>query len=228
MRDLAVLFLHLLATVARLAGPGGARSVLAESVLVKQQVLILIALFMSICASAHAGELRGIIIDRADETPLAARLYIHDSRGESFFAKSADRDGSAVAYRKQRSPESFEVHTSLSAHPFTVELPVGRYTLTVERGKEYLPITKTVQIGAEPTEIEIRLRRWVKMAEFGWYSGETHVHRSMQELPNLLVAEDLNVALPLTYWVTVADTPPSQVCLSFIPSGRKRLNSHRR
>ena len=41
MRDLAVLFLHLLATVARLAGPGGARSVVAESVLVKQQVLIL-------------------------------------------------------------------------------------------------------------------------------------------------------------------------------------------
>ena len=41
MRDLAVLFLHLLATVARLAGPGGARSVVAESLLVKQQLLIL-------------------------------------------------------------------------------------------------------------------------------------------------------------------------------------------
>src|ERR1700730_7722414 len=41
MRDLAVLFLHLLATVARLAGPGGARSLVAESVLVKQQLLIL-------------------------------------------------------------------------------------------------------------------------------------------------------------------------------------------
>jgi hypothetical protein len=39
--DLAVLFLQLLATVARLAGPGGARSVVAESVLVKQQPLIL-------------------------------------------------------------------------------------------------------------------------------------------------------------------------------------------
>src|SRR3989449_6058195 len=34
-------FLHLLATVARLAGPGGARSVVAESVLVKHQLLIL-------------------------------------------------------------------------------------------------------------------------------------------------------------------------------------------
>ena len=41
MRDLAVLFLHLLATVARLARPGGARSVIAESLFIKQQLLIL-------------------------------------------------------------------------------------------------------------------------------------------------------------------------------------------
>lgn len=38
---MAVLFLHLLSTVARLAGPGGARSVVAESLLLKQQLLIL-------------------------------------------------------------------------------------------------------------------------------------------------------------------------------------------
>ena len=41
MRDLAVLFLHLLTTVARLAGPGGARALVAESMLVKHQLLIL-------------------------------------------------------------------------------------------------------------------------------------------------------------------------------------------
>ena len=41
MLDLAVLFLHLLATVARLAGPGGARAVVAESILIKHQLLIL-------------------------------------------------------------------------------------------------------------------------------------------------------------------------------------------
>jgi putative transposase len=41
VRDLAVLFLHLLVTVARLAGPGGARSVVAESVLVRHQLLVL-------------------------------------------------------------------------------------------------------------------------------------------------------------------------------------------
>jgi hypothetical protein len=41
MRDLAALFIHLITTIARFAGPGGARSVVGESVLVKQQLLIL-------------------------------------------------------------------------------------------------------------------------------------------------------------------------------------------
>jgi putative transposase len=41
MRNLVVLFVHFMATVARLLGPGGVRSVVAESVLVKQQLLIL-------------------------------------------------------------------------------------------------------------------------------------------------------------------------------------------
>ena len=40
MRDLAILFIHLLVTIARLLGPGGARSVVAESLLVKHQLLI--------------------------------------------------------------------------------------------------------------------------------------------------------------------------------------------
>jgi len=41
MRDLVILFLHLLVTLFRLARPAGLRSVLAESVLVKHQLLIL-------------------------------------------------------------------------------------------------------------------------------------------------------------------------------------------
>ena len=41
MRDLVILFIHLIVTFARLLGPGGKRSVVAESVLIKQQLLIL-------------------------------------------------------------------------------------------------------------------------------------------------------------------------------------------
>jgi hypothetical protein len=39
MPDLVLLFIHVIATLARLLGPGGLRSVVAESVLVKQQLL---------------------------------------------------------------------------------------------------------------------------------------------------------------------------------------------
>ncbi len=41
MRDLAILFVHLLTTIAKLTRPGGARAVVAESLLVKHQLLIL-------------------------------------------------------------------------------------------------------------------------------------------------------------------------------------------
>src|SRR5262245_33319956 len=41
VRELAILFLHALTTIVRLAGPGGVRAVVAESVLVKQQLVIL-------------------------------------------------------------------------------------------------------------------------------------------------------------------------------------------
>ena len=41
MRDLAILFIHMFVTIARLLGPGGARSVVAESLLVKNQLLLL-------------------------------------------------------------------------------------------------------------------------------------------------------------------------------------------
>jgi len=41
MRDLTILFVHLLTTIAKLTRSGGARAVVAESLLVKHQLLIL-------------------------------------------------------------------------------------------------------------------------------------------------------------------------------------------
>ena len=38
MRDLVILLFHLISTLARLLGPGGLRSVVAESLLVKHQM----------------------------------------------------------------------------------------------------------------------------------------------------------------------------------------------
>jgi len=41
VRDLLILFVHLVVTIARLARPGGVRSVVAESALVRHQLLVL-------------------------------------------------------------------------------------------------------------------------------------------------------------------------------------------
>ena len=41
MRDFAIVFVHLIVTLARLATPGGLRSVVAESVLIRHQLIIL-------------------------------------------------------------------------------------------------------------------------------------------------------------------------------------------
>lgn len=41
MRDLVILLIHLITTIARLLGPGGARAIVAESLLVKHQLVIL-------------------------------------------------------------------------------------------------------------------------------------------------------------------------------------------
>lgn len=153
----------------------------------------------------------GSIVDAETGDPLAARVYLQGEDGTWHFPRSKDKDGTAVQYRKLRqdNPRSVEMHTTLSAHPFVVDLPPGKYTLTVEHGKEYFPHARQIIVDKDELRVNVRLRRWTDMAKRGWYSGETHVHRSVDELPTLMLAEDLNVTFPLTYWVTEAFAPPS-------------------
>jgi hypothetical protein len=161
-------------------------------------------------ALAKAATLTGEIRDAETGELVPARLYIQSADGKWFFAASAGKAGSAVTYQKSRGEKSTENHTALSAHPFTVELPPGKYTLTAERGKEYLTAEQTVEVGDGPVKVEIKLKRWIDLAAKGWYSGDTHVHRTLADLPTAMLADDLNVALPLTSWVTKSDTPPGQ------------------
>ena len=41
MKDLLVLLAHLLKTLAKLLGPGGAQAIIADSLLIKQQLLVI-------------------------------------------------------------------------------------------------------------------------------------------------------------------------------------------
>jgi hypothetical protein len=168
--------------------------------------IILIASLL-VGAVPRATKLSGSVVDTDTGKPIPCRIEIRGSDGTLHTVKTTAAEGSAVVYKKDRGASSV-LHTTLSAHPFEVELAPGTYTVTVQRGKEYLPETRRVDVGQEPVEIAFKLKRWINMAERGWYSGETHVHRSPEELPNLMLAEDLNVAFPFASWVTEAYTAP--------------------
>src|SRR5262245_31280979 len=161
-------------------------------------------------ATPDGTSVRGEVTDAATGKAVACRIYIEGDDGTWHFPKPEAKAGSAIEYRRERkdNPRSVEMHTTLSAHPFVVSLPPGRYTFTVERGKEYLSETRVVTVGKDPVDLKFKLRRWIDMAALGWYSGETHVHRAAEELPTLMLAEDLNVAFPLSYWVTEAFASP--------------------
>jgi len=169
---------------------------------------LLLSLFVGV---AHATEFKARVIDDKTSEPLAARIYLTGSDGNDLFVESADPDGTAVIYREQWVPMegSSEKHTTVSAHSFKADLKPGKYQLTVERGKEYFPLTAAIEIGDTSVEQTFRLRRWIDLAARGWYSGETHVHRHFEELPNVVQAEDLNVSFPVSYWTTSSVAPPS-------------------
>ena len=166
-------------------------------------------LFFSLCYPAFAAEFRAEVLDQ-DGKRLPARVYLQHEDGRWFFPQSVSPKGSAVYYKKQRREKSVEMHTTLSAHPFTVSLPDGKYTLTVERGKEYRPKVERFEVRGKAVRLKVKLERWVNMAARGWFSGDTHVHRTLADLPNVMLAEDLNVAFPLTQWVTRAYDAPAK------------------
>lgn len=167
-------------------------------------------ILISMLSSGFAAELRGRVIDSDTGERLAARVYLRNANGEWLFVKSTDPDRPARPYREQwvPMPQSVELHTTVEATDFQAILPAGEYSIEVERGKEYHPFRKQIQLDETGQDLTIRLKRWINMAERGWYSGETHVHRRLEELPNVMQAEDLNVAFPVTFWTVNASQIP--------------------
>ncbi|MSU62754.1 MAG: hypothetical protein EXS31_10220 [Pedosphaera sp.] len=160
--------------------------------------------------AAQGAEFRGNVVDADSGKPIAARVYLQNATGEWLLVNSAATSGSALPYLEQwvPMPGSAERHTTVSAHPFLVELPRGEYMIEIERGKEFIPLRQRIEIADAPVEQTFRLKRWIDLAQRGWFSGETHVHRRIGELPNVMLAEDLNVAFPVTFWTVRSDAAP--------------------
>lgn len=151
------------------------------------------------------------ISDEVSGEAIPARVYLRRVDGKTpYFFESTSAEGTAVRYEKQNwiNQASVEYHTTISPHPAMAIVPAGKYELVVEHGKTYFPHQQMIDV-ADDVDVSVSLRSWIDMAKRGWYSGDLHIHRSIDELKNIVLAEDLNVVFPLTQWVTLADTPPS-------------------
>lgn len=136
------------------------------------------------------GLLRGTLIDETAGTRLDAKIHVLSSSG-SFVHPAA-----ALLKRGPGTPFFF------SDGEFEVSAPRGRTDILVERGTEYEPARRVVDVPEKGTiEIEIRLRRWCRPAEHGWYPGNTHIHYDEHETrPDDRLAVDCSVE---GYHVTV-------------------------
>jgi len=129
-------------------------------------------------------------LDSVGNQPVPARVYLNNADG------ILQIPAGSIVYQKYRE------HHFITQGEFGIELSPGSYTLTVERGTEYRPWTASIQLfEGEDRQIDARLERWIALNRLGWYSADLHNHRKIEEMPALLLAEDLNLAPTLTDWI---------------------------
>ena len=116
-----------------------------------------------------------------------ARVHLRDSKNNFHYP-----DG-CIPYRR-------DSHFTIDSK-FEASLPPGNVSILVEKGKEYRSISgQLVMKKNEDQQVDCELYRWINMAERGWYSGDLHIHRPLDDMAHLIRAEDLNVAPDITVW----------------------------
>ena len=145
------------------------------------------------------------------------KLNIIDHDGKPTTGQFVIRDALQRIYpaRARRLAPDFFFHDQIYRHNGeTVSLPAGKYQFVFTRGPEYLIQRRTVTVLADnKTQQEtFRLKRWIKLADHRWFSGDHHVHAagcSHYEAPTQgvtpeammrhILGEDLNVGCVLSW-----------------------------
>jgi hypothetical protein len=82
-----------------------------------------------------------------------------------------------------------------------LRVPPGAYRYEIERGPEHQRIAARVELAAGSAQTAAHaLERIADLRQSGWYCGDVHVHRPVEDVPLLMRAEDLHVAPVITWW----------------------------
>jgi len=135
--------------------------------------------------AAFEGEVEVTAVDKETSNPVAVRMHLKDSRGRPVLPRGT------VAWKDHF---VFDGKILLKLRP-------GAYTFEMERGPEYRIRTGHFMIerGAEDSHL-VQMERFVDMTQEGWWCGDLHVHRPLEDIELLMRAEDLHVAPVITWW----------------------------
>ncbi|MBA4067593.1 MAG: hypothetical protein C0501_28590 [Isosphaera sp.] len=103
----------------------------------------------------------------ADGKPTVGRFTITDATGKVYPPQP-----------KRLAPDFFFQRQVYRPDGGVILLPPGEFTVEYGRGPEYRLKTQKVRIedGKKDPQLAFKLERWVSPAEFGWYSGDHHIH----------------------------------------------------
>ena len=101
-----------------------------------------------------------------DGTPTTARLTVRDAQNHVYPPQA-----------KRLAPDFFFQPQIYRRDGQQVLLPPGDFQVEYSRGPEYLVATRAIEVREnEPQQLNLRLRRWIDPSDFGFYSGDHHIH----------------------------------------------------
>ena len=137
-----------------------------------------------------------------DGTPTTGQFVIRDGHGRVYPART-----------RRLEPDFFFHDQIYRHHGEFIVLPPGTYTVKYTRGPEYRVLSREIQVPeAETHREQFRLRRWIKLADHRWFSGDHHVHAAgcahyeaptegvtPEAMMRHILGEDLNVGCVLSW-----------------------------
>jgi hypothetical protein len=107
---------------------------------------------------------------------VAVQIHVRDLDGTPTVARFTFRDAAGHVcppQAKRLAPDLFFQDQVYRAEGGTVLLPPGELTMEYGRGPEYRLVRSKIRV---PGAIDVKLERWINPADWGYYSGDHHIH----------------------------------------------------
>lgn len=111
---------------------------------------------------------------------VTVKLDIQDFDGQATTARLTFTDAQGHVFPPQArrlAPDFFFQKHLYRPSGGSVLLPPGEFKMEASRGPEYRTVKAKVMIpAAKETTLPVKLARWIHAADFGYYSGDHHIH----------------------------------------------------